>query len=285
MRRIFEHHNAGPTTKAQGSVCLSVPHAGREYPDWAADALNVPIAKTRSLEDRYADALVGQAITRGYTTLVARVPRLIVDLNRAETDFEAATVSGRGSLAARPSARARSGLGLVPDRLGAVGQLWKARLSASDLTERIAKFHRPFHRALDDALDAAHACHGFAVLLDVHSMPSLPGEHPADVVIGDLYGRAADPVLATWASELLSAHGLRVSHNQPYAGGYILERHTRPKAGVHGLQIEIDRRLYLDTKLDLPSEGTARIATIIADLADVMSQRTACLPRWPIAAE
>lgn len=285
MSQTFDRHNASPTTKGQHLVCLSVPHAGREYPDWAADALNVPIAKTRSLEDRYADTLVGQAIARGYTTLVARTPRLIIDLNRAETDFEAAILSGRSTLAARPSVRARSGLGLVPDRLGSIGRLWKDRLSASDLTARIATYHRPFHRALGDALDAAYARHDLAILLDVHSMPSLLGEQPADVVIGDLYGRAADPVLVTGASKLLSGHGLRVSYNQPYAGGHILERHTRPKIGIHGLQIEIDRRLYLDTKLDLPGEGAVRLAGIIADLADTLSESASSLRSWPIAAE
>lgn len=285
VSKIFDSHNTDGATGAQRSVCLSVPHAGRDYPDWIANDLNVPLARTRSLEDRYADTLVGEAVSRGYPALVARTPRLVIDLNRAETDFDPATVGGPCAMFARPSARARGGLGLVPDRLGTAGRLWKSRLSASDLAARIAALHRPYHRALDDMLAAAHTRHGTAVLIDVHSMPSLPGAEAADVVIGDLCGRAADPALAAVAHDLLEANGVRVARNTPYAGGHILERHTRPTRGIHGLQIEIDRRLYLDAKLDLPGTGVARIARIIADLADALSDAAASLRSWPIAAE
>jgi N-formylglutamate amidohydrolase len=285
VNATFDSHNTGDHIRAHKCVCLSVPHAGRDYPDWVASALNVPLAKTRSLEDRYADVLVGEAVSRGYPTLVARTPRLVIDLNRAETDFDPAIVGGPCMMIARPSARARGGLGLVPDRLGTIGRLWKGRLSASDLAARIATSHRPYHRALGDALAVAGGQHGIAVLLDVHSMPSLPGHGAADVVIGDLWGRAADPALAAVAKDLFTAQGLRVDHNVPYAGGHILERHARPKDGVHGMQIEIDRRLYLDSKLDLPGTGLTRVATMIADLADALSETAVAMRSWPIAAE
>lgn len=285
MNGTFDSHNIGSDIASRGCVCLSVPHAGRDYPEWIANALNVPLTKTRSLEDRYADALVGEAVSRGYPALIARVPRLVIDLNRAETDFDPAIVGGPCAMIARPSVRARGGLGLVPDRLGTIGRLWKGRLSASDLAARIATSHRPYHRALNDTLAAIQGQHGVAVLVDVHSMPSLTGLDAADVVIGDLWGRATDPSLAVVAHDLLTANGLRVAHNTPYAGGHILERHTRPKNGVHGLQIEIDRRLYLDSKLDLPASGAARAAGIIADLADALSDAAANTRNWPIAAE
>ncbi len=285
MSGTFDSHNTGGNIGAQRCVCLSVPHAGREYPDWVTDTLNMPLAKTRALEDRYADALIGAAVARGYPALLARTPRLVIDLNRAETDFDPAIVAGPCAMIARPSVRARGGLGLVPDRLSSVGRLWKGRLSAGDLAMRIATSHRPYHRALGDTLMGALEKHGIAVLLDVHSMPSLTGMDAADVVIGDLWGRAADPALATTAHDLFTAHGLRVAHNIPYAGGHILERHARPKNGIHGLQIEIDRRLYLDSKLDLPATGVTRVAAMIADLADALSDTAMTMRNWPIAAE
>jgi N-formylglutamate amidohydrolase len=116
-------------------------------------------------------------------------------------------------------------------------------------------------------------------------MPSLSGHAAADVVIGDLWGRAADPALSAVANDVLTAQGLRVDQNIPYAGGNILERHGRPKEGVHGLQIEIDRRLYLDSKLDLPGTGVTRVAMMIADLADALSDTAIAMRSWPVAAE
>jgi N-formylglutamate amidohydrolase len=278
---LFDRHNV----ESGFPLCISVPHAGRDYPDWVPGALAVPLAKTRSLEDRYADALLPDAIARGHAALIARSPRLIIDLNRAETDIDHAMVRDIHMLAARPSVRARGGLGLVPERLGTVGRLWRARLSASDLAARIAAHHRPYHRALGDMLTTTHVRHGIAVLLDLHSMPSLAGPDAADIVIGDLHGRAADPVFAAAARDLLSAKGLKVAYNAPYAGGYILERHTRPAKGVHGLQIEIDRRLYLDSKLDQPGQGASAMAAIVGELADALAHCAASQNGWQIAAE
>ncbi len=282
MANPFDDYNRDSTQP----VCLSVPHAGRDYPRGILDALNVPVAKTRPLEDRYADALISVAVKNGYPALVARTPRLVIDLNRAETDFDPAIVDiGPGTAIARPSPRARGGLGLIPDRLGATGRLWRSRLTASDLATRISTLHRPYHQALGTMLANAHARHGVAILLDVHSMPPLTGLDAADVVIGDLRGRSANAALSAVAHEVLSRHGLRTASNVPYAGGHILERHVRPMAGIHGLQIEIDRRLYLDSKLDLPGSGLARVARAISDLVDALAVSAMKPVSWPIAAE
>lgn len=263
-------------------VCISVPHAGRDYPDGIADALAMPLARARGLEDRHADRLAGAAIAQGHPAIIARAPRLLIDLNRAETDFDPAAISGGVLHGARPSHRARGGLGIIPDRLPGAGMLWRRRPDIATLADRIAQIHRPYHARLAAMLDAACRRHGHAVLIDLHSMPPLAGHDAAEIVIGDRHGRSAAPGIVNRAHAVFEAHGLRVALNTPYAGGYILERHGHPSRGVHALQIEVDRHLYLDSKLDLPGAGLPHIARVIATLAGTLAARET---DYPIAAE
>lgn len=279
MTSAFDSYNIA----ANGAVVLSVPHAGRDYPADIGDRLEVTLVRARPLEDRYADLLVADAIIGGFTTFVARTPRLIIDLNRGETDFTTASVAGTHRPAPRPSHRARGGLGLVPDRLGTT-RLWRAPIDAAELTQRIMQVHRPWHIAIETALARAVWSHGRAVLLDLHSMPPLVGDFAADVVIGDRHSASAAPGMAQLAAEIFTAAGLRVAFNAPYAGAYILDRHGRPDRGVSALQIEIDRRLYLDAALDRPGPGLGRLQEIVADLAtriDAFTRQS----NWLLAAE
>lgn len=159
----------------------------------------------------------------------------------------------------------------MPRRGGAAGDLWRRRFSDAEIAARIAGDHRPYHAALARALAAARARFGVAVLLDLHSMPPL-GHGEAQVVIGDRFGRAAGDRFVTRALALAAAAGLRTALNAPYAGAHILDRHGRPDEGVHALQVELDRRLYLDGRLDRPGSGLAATAALvvrlIAELAD-----------------
>lgn len=251
--------------KADSAVVVTVSHAGRDYPAGLAERLAVPFRHVRPLEDRYADLLVEHVVAAGHRVLIARTPRLMIDLNRGETDFTAASVRGARSPAPRPSHRARGGLGLVPDRLGNV-LLWKASTEAADLAQRLAQVHRPWHMAVASALAAAHTRNGRAVLIDVHSMPPLPGHQAAQVVVGDRHSGSAAPDVTAATVDVFRALGLRVALNIPYAGAYTLDRHGAPAQGVSALQIEIDRRLYLDAVLDQPGRGLSAMQGVISAL-------------------
>src|SRR3546814_19269301 len=80
----------------------------------------------------------------------------------------------------------------------------------------------------------------------MHAMPSLPAAQAADIVIGDRHGRTASPWLVDAVTGWLTQHGCRVTRNLPYAGGYGVEQHGQPANAIHAIQIEIDRRLYLE---------------------------------------
>lgn len=242
-------------------VVLSVPHAGRDYPAALCAALRVPLAALLPLEDRHVDAVAIAA--RGVETmLVQRRPRAWIDLNRSEGERDPRIDEGALPMA-QPiqSAKLRSGLGLVPRRAGSSGELWARRFSAAEIAARIDQDYRPYHRALAAALAAAHARFGIAVLLDVHSMPPLASG--AQLVIGDRFGRAAAVRFVERLEAEAMAFGIRSAINAPYAGGHILEAHGAPRHGVHAIQLEIDRSLYLDGLLEAPGPGLARTVALV----------------------
>jgi N-formylglutamate amidohydrolase len=263
-------------------VVLSVPHAGRDYPPALRDALRTPLASLTALEDRHVDAVALAA--RGCETLLVQdAPRAWIDLNRAEQERDPLLDDGacRG---AAPSAKVRAGLGLVPRRTPAAGDLWRRRLRADEVEARIASDHRPYHDALAEALAQARQRFGVAVLLDIHSMPPLAGGR-ARVVIGDRFGRAADARFVQRLEGVLQVARLKYALNSPYAGGHILERHAAPREGVHAIQLEIDRSLYLDPRLDAPGPGLPTIVLMVRAMIDALNDEALGATALPQAAE
>lgn len=253
-------------------IVLSVPHAGRDYPSVLAGRLRVPMASIRLLEDRFADQLVDPALTTGVPTIIADVPRLMIDLNRAPDDLDPDLVRGGHNCGSHPSAKARAGLGLIPTRLWGVGPLWRAPFDAEDVAERLRTVHTPYHEALARALAQAKRRWTTALLIDLHSMPPLGTADAPDIVIGDRFGSSAGAQITATAETTLTGLGFRVAINAPYAGGYIISRHANPRADIHALQIEVDRRLYLDAALDQPGPGTKRMQHALARLIHALHE-------------
>lgn len=279
-------------------VLIAVPHGGRAYPRALLDDMRHSESVALRLEDRYVDYLAhGIARETGASLLVANAPRAMVDLNRAPADVDwdmflrSERPSGPLSL---PSRRVRSGLGVIPRRLPGIGELWRRRLRKEDLEERIDGVHQPYHAALANALLALRERWGAALLIDLHSMPPLQGRigaAGAQVVIGDRFGATCHGSVVATAFAQLAAFRREAAHNRPYAGGYVLERHADPRAGIHALQIEIDRSRYLDSDMVEPGAGMAamiqdlsvlvrQLAAVVSDLGQDSSDR-----EWPLAAE
>lgn len=275
----FSIHNADALA---APVLLSVPHAGRDYPSELVANLRVPPADLLRLEDRYADRLVQPAISAGFATIVAHSPRAWIDLNRAEDDIDLQMLEPKGRpLVANPSAKTRGGLGLVPRRLQSCGELWRRPWSGDDVSQRIGQVHRPFHNAVANLLAAMHARFGIAVLLDVHSMPPIPPRVMAGndvatlpkIVVGDRFGRSAASLYAELALAHVRREGLAGALNNPYPGDFILGRHGAPVRGIHALQLEVCRSLYLDSALRDPGGGLADSARLVHDLAALLADQ------------
>lgn len=222
-------------------MLLSVPHAGRDYPDWLLSLSRKGRASLASLEDPLVDRLVWRALGRGPAAVIAQTPRAAVDCNRGEDEIDPAMVEAhRGP---RPSPRARGGLGIVPSRTAAHGHLWRRAISRAELDRRLDQAYRPYHDAIQQQLSLLVDRFGCALLLDCHSMPPA-GSAPA-IIFGDRFGRSAAPWLMAEALGVTTEAGFTAGANDPFAGGHILERHASPTDGIHAIQIEVDRRCYL----------------------------------------
>ena len=268
---LAPYQRIGPA-EPRRAVIVAVPHAGRDYDEALLAAARVSPDMLAALEDRHADLLAADAAAAGFTTFIARRPRAFIDLNRSERDIDPGMMSpppSPGSI--DDNARVRAGLGLVPRRgLGGM-ELWRAPIAADDMARRIADTHRPWHAAVAAALASARRRFGVAVLLDLHSMPSLRGDRgspPAGIVIGDRHGASAARASRDRLSALARAAGLRAAENIPYAGGYSLDRHGRPAHSTHAVQLEIDRALYLASDLRRPGPGVRRIAALVCTMAE-----------------
>lgn len=245
------------------------------------------MAELLPLEDRYADLLADMAIAQGTQALIARVPRLWIDLNRDVREYDPAMVDGALDLPSVMSAKVRGGLGLIPRKIARGGDIWRAKLDAEEVAERIAAFHQPYHAQLAAMLKAAQAKFGVAVLIDIHSMPPLvdrTGEGAPQIVIGDRFGKSADGRFTACALAYVEDQGFAASVNSPYAGGHILERHGAPVRGIHALQLEVDRRLYLDYTLARAGPGLGAMQALINDLVQVLAEE-ASRTSYAIAAE
>jgi N-formylglutamate amidohydrolase len=257
----------------QTPLVITVPHAGRHYPAQIETDRAVAQRVLEDLEDRYADRLVIPAVEAGAVAIVATHARGWIDLNRGEED-------AFGPDAAGGSPRARAGLGLVPSRI-AGRPLWRRFPDEAEMHARIAALHSVYHQAVAEALTAARAEHGVALLVDCHSMPPLgrPGRAAPRIVIGDRHGATAGAAVAEAAEAVCRRHGLPAARNTPYAGAFTIQHHGRPEADVHAIQVEMDRSLYLQDGLREPSERVGDMAAFFAELCWEAVDSLAGLPQ------
>lgn len=241
-----------PTIEPIALVCDS-PHSGTEYPEDFRYA--VDLADLRRCEDTHVEALWSGVPRKGGVLLHARFPRSYIDANRACTDIEAALLDAPWPGELHPSERcSRLGNGLVYSRTTTLAPIYARRLGVGEVRRRIDHYWRPYRDALRTLLDSSRARHGRVWHLNLHSMPSnayerlgLSGDGPlADVVLGDLRGRSCSPAFVRCVAEAFGSLGYSVAINDPYVGQDLLREHGRPEQGCESLQIELNRRLYLD---------------------------------------
>jgi N-formylglutamate amidohydrolase len=256
-------------------ILLSVPHAGRDYPESVFDQLRLPPASLTRLEDRYADCLAREAIKARIPTIIALRARAWIDLNRDESDMDQEMLcKADRRLDVNPGLKVRGGLGLVPRRLSGEGDLWRRPFARAEIIHRVEHFHRPYHQQLGSVLANMRARFGGAILLDLHSMPPLVpsfGNPAAHFVVGDLFGKSASGRVSELLMARLRQHGYPCQLNHPYSGDYVLRRHACLEHNIHAVQLEVDRALYLDPPLQQLGSGLARTANLIAEICQALA--------------
>ncbi|MGF1477506.1 MAG: N-formylglutamate amidohydrolase [Geminicoccaceae bacterium] len=230
-------------------MVLSLPHSGTVYAERLSASFRLPLKTIRKLEDPFLGRLFAFGSGIGAWSLATRLPRAFVDLNRSAEDMVREEMAAdTGGLRLTPSSRGQAGLGVVPTRVEGK-PLYKEPLAGRELQRRLVEGYWPYHNVLATYLDQIRHRFGQVLLIDCHSMPSSAqpfGASRVDIALGDRYGKSADPVLVEALAGALAEQGLKVARNRPYAGGAITRRYGAPADGRHAIQIEIDRRLYMD---------------------------------------
>lgn len=259
-----------------GPVLFNSPHSGRVYPRAFLLASRLDVNTLRRSEDSFVDDLVMDVVKRGYPLMRAHFPRCFVDVNREPYELDPRMFDGRlPSFANTRSMRVAGGLGTVARVVGDAQEIYDQRLSVDDAMRRIENLYKPYHRSLRKLFSRVHRDFGAATLVDCHSMPSSTGgkdERPrADVVIGDRYGTSCVAAVSETVEGTLRGLGYAVSRNKPYAGGFITEHYGNPAAGLHAIQIEVNRALYMDERRFERSADFARLSRDLVSLADKLA--------------
>jgi N-formylglutamate amidohydrolase len=262
-----------PSGVATTALVFASPHSGRIYPASLMAASHLDAAAIRQSEDCFVDQLVGAAPGHGVTLIVARLARAWLDLNREPWELDPAMFEDELPAFARAhTARVAAGLGAIARIVGEGCEIYRRKLTFAEAQSRVAGVHQPYHGALSELIAAARRRHGVSVLIDWHSMPSAAtppagGGGACDIVLGDRFGSAASPAVSRRVETEFKALGYRVARNAPYAGGYTTETYGRPARGVHAVQVEVNRALYLDEAGLTPSAGFGALKADLDRLA------------------
>ena len=257
----------------RGPIIFNSPHSGSIYPRAFLAHAHLDIATLRRSEDSFVDELFSAVVDRGFPLMRAHFPRCYVDVNREPYELDPRMFEGRlPSFANTRSMRVAGGLGTVARVVGDAHEIYDQRIPVDEALTRIEGLYKPYHRALRRLITGMHRDFGAAVLIDCHSMPSVAGnkdDRPrADFVLGDRYGTSCVPVIAETIETALAGFGHSVSRNKPYAGGFITEHYGNPSVGVHAIQLEVNRALYMDERRYERSENFALLAANLVTLAD-----------------
>jgi N-formylglutamate deformylase len=247
-------------------VVLDSPHSGTEYPDDFRPAVSRDLL--RRAEDAFVDELYACGPRYGATLLAARFPRSYIDPNRSVLDIDAALMDAPWPGPATASRKTQLGIGLIWRILDTGEPIYARKLSVDEVRQRITRYHQPYQKAVKDALDTVHGHFGCVWHVNCHSMPAVssvvseegPGRPRPDFVLGDRDGTTCDPAFTAFVSAQLAGMGYEVKVNDPYKGVELVRAFSDPAAGRHSLQIEVNRRLYMDERTGEKTPGFARIA-------------------------
>jgi N-formylglutamate amidohydrolase len=259
------------------SLVLDSPHSGSFMP---VDFGSVRTAdELRDGEDCFIDELWLPAAARGVPLLAAQFPRTYLDPNRHAGDIDLDLLDGPWPDAHVPSGKAQIGKALLWRTLDDGRPLYDRRLGVAEVQQRIARYHQPYHQALKQLLDAAHARFGVVHHLNCHSMNAVSGAMGqggagvprADIVLGDRDGTTCAPEFTAFVRDVLVGFGYGVKVNDPFKGVELVRAYADPAAGRHSLQLEINKRLYMDDHPVRPHAGFASLQAHLMQLVDAIA--------------
>jgi N-formylglutamate deformylase len=254
-------------------LVLDSPHSGEHYPDDFDHA--PPRAIVRQAEDTHVARLYRGAPRFGATLIEATFPRAYIDANRSLADIDPALLANAWPTPIAPSRKTEQGIGLVWRIARGGAPMYERKLTADEVQRRIDRWYLPYHAALAAEIDALHGAFGAVWHVNCHSMPAVgdanaddPGRERADFVLGDRDGTTCAPEFTALVAATIAGLGYSVAINDPYKGVELVKKHGRPAARRHSLQIELNRRLYMD---ESTLEPNAHYAGLEADLERMLA--------------
>ncbi|MDX2145168.1 MAG: N-formylglutamate amidohydrolase [Rhodospirillaceae bacterium] len=260
-------------------LVFASPHSGRTYPAEFIGASSLDLAALRKSEDCYVDELFADVTDLGAPLVKALLPRAYLDVNREPYELDPEMFDGPlPPFVNTASARVAAGLGTVARIVATRREIYRGKLSFDEVERRLAVFYQPYHRAVRAMINRVHDRFGFCVLIDCHSMPSsgLPlGEDSApqrvDMVLGDRSGLSCHPLVTDAIEESLRGLGYRLLRNNPYAGGFTTQHYGDPANGIHAVQIEINRAIYMDEATLQRRAGFAKLRADLRGMAQALA--------------
>lgn len=259
-------------------VVYSSPHSGTAYAQDFLAASPLDLDVLRQSEDAFVDELFSAAPKLGAPLLCAHFPRVYVDPNREPYELDPHMFDGAlPAYANTSSARVTGGLGTIARVVSNGAEIYRDKLPVDEAKKRIDLFYSPYHKALKELLAETKDRFGYAILVDCHSMPSIAGpldedlgHERADFVLGDRFGESCAPIVTKTVQSALKSRGYKVFCNNPYAGGFITHNYGRRDIGVHALQIEINREMYMDEETVERKPGIDRVKEHMSDLISLL---------------
>lgn len=254
------------------------PHSGNDFPDDMRPAID--IHKLRKNEDAFIDELFGSATGLGATLILATFPRTYCDTNRSEMDVDPAVLDGLWDLPAEPSEKLKTrGAGVVPVKVHGLTEIYDRRLTVDEVKHRLNTCWWPYHNAMRSELDRLHAAHGGVWHINCHStrakgnVTDPDGEADrADFILGNRNGETCSAEFMATMEEFLKGRGYSVDINWPMKGVELVRRYGDPSANRHSLQIELNRKLYMDEALIEKNHLYAEMAALMLDMNAAMAE-------------
>ncbi|CAI3941520.1 N-formylglutamate amidohydrolase (HutG) [Commensalibacter communis] len=255
-----------PHTTPSYPILISSPHSGMEYDSHLLSLCRLSLDELRKSEDSYVNLLLEHVSQYGVTFLQTCLPRIFCDLNREAWELDP-------DLFKEPlpewchtnSPQVKRGLGTVHKISNNGKQIYKYYLSFPKIKQRIETYWFSYHQQIQGFIQKNCEGNGGCIILDIHSMPSMPKRNPyyADIVLGDGFSLTCSPTLINNSQKFFTDKGLKVSKNIPYAGGYITRHYGNPHQNVHVMQIEINKSLYMDEDSFELHNGFSKLQSIL----------------------
>ncbi|HWI82516.1 N-formylglutamate amidohydrolase [Ramlibacter sp.] len=274
---------AGTVSRIAGTtpLVLDSPHSGTDYPDDFAPALD--LATLRRAEDTHVEKIYDFAPALGAAWIEAHFPRIYLDANRDTTELDTSLLDGEWCepIATDPAmlSKIRLGKGLIWKFTDEGVPVYQRQLTVDEVRRRIERCWRPYHAAVQQAIEAAHRRHGYSIHINCHSMPAVSASHATnfpglvhpDFVVGDRDGSSAAAAVSHLICDHLRGRGYSVSYNHPYKGVELLRRYGDPARNRHSIQIELNRKIYMDEEtLAIKPDGMARVREDLQDLMRIL---------------